>query len=136
MNYINLSAGLLQSKYVGLYCHIQSSHIESKQWDRLLYTLPDDMLYRLAVGEEINIIDCSSNSKGKVIKSIPIIVHFLKRYWDNRLDFIGLDRKYIQRLYKSLSKQTRRKLKYYRKYYKGKINLKGINIRVDKEINL
>ena len=134
--FINLSAGLLQDKYSGEIIRIQSSHIESKVWDRLFYLFPDNLLYAWANGEECIIVDCSSNNKGKINKSVPIYNHIVKRLWVGIVDYKGLDRDYMDRIYRMLSHKTKDKIRYYRKFLRGGIyKLDGISVHVEKEVD-
>jgi hypothetical protein len=133
-NYINLSAGLLQNKYEGEIIRIQSSHLESHAFDRLFYSLSDSLLYNLAVGNCCRIIDCSSNSIGKVIKTfIPMCKMVLSKRW--KLPYNeSFDAEYAYRIRNSLSRHTIRKLDYYRKFNPKKVDLIGVSIRVQREI--
>ena len=136
MNYfINLSAGLYQNIYNGEIIRIQSSHLESHSFDNFFYLLPDNLLYSLAIGNECIIVDCSSNSTGKVIKrGIPIIKAVLNKIWFGNDSDFGLGRAYKNRIYSSLSIKTRNKLKYYKKHLKNNIvNLLGISVYIEKE---
>lgn len=130
--FINLSAGLMQNKYKGEIIRIQSSLLESHQFDRL----SDSLLYNLARGETCMIIDCSSNSVGKVIKiGIPIIIGVLNYYWYGSKDKTTLGLRYLNRILSKLSYPTKRKLKYYRNFLiTNRVKLAGISIKVQKEL--
>lgn len=132
--FINLSAGLYQNQYKGEIIRIQSSHIESKAYDRLFLMFPDSILYNLATGEDCCIVDCTSNNIGKVINRIPLFNYVIKRIWFNSLETKGLDKKYVDWLYRNLSRPAKSKIKYFKKFIKGNAgNLTGISIKLAKE---
>jgi hypothetical protein len=132
--FINLSAGLYQRKYTGEIIRIQSSHIESKAYDRLFLMFPDSILYNLAAGEDCCIVDCTSNKVGKVINRIPLFNYIIKRSWYNTLETKGLDKKYVDWIYRNLSSCTKAKIRYFKKFMKGSPGiLTGISIKLEKE---
>ena len=140
MIFLNLSAGLMARNYYKNcnYIRIQSSHIENKAYDKLFYGLPAQLLYHLAINKECVIVDCTSNGTGKVIKSgIPVILYVLYRLWyDCSYDPPKyIDIQYLDTIYHKLAKQTKAKLRYYKKFTKTKkIPLKGISLHVEKEL--
>lgn len=133
--FINLTAGLMQDKYVGHIIRIQSSHLESHAFDRLFFSLSDELLFWLAKGEDCLLVDCSSNSVGKVIKrGVPIITAVLHKRWFEVSDN-DLSVEYFERIIASLSHHTKRKLDYYKKFNPSfPIKLGGVSIFVNKEI--
>lgn len=142
--YINLTAGLAYYEYYKLennnvvFCHLQSSHLESKSYNRFFYSLPDDLLLHLALGYNCIIIDCSSNNRGKskIIRiGIPLIRFVLRKRWFNNLVYEnGLDKKWLHKVLNNLERHTKRKLDYYRNFIITKdIKLKGIYKFIEKE---
>jgi len=98
---------------------IQSSHIESKSWNYLFAQLSDELLFYLAIGEECCIIEGSPKPTRSALAhvGIPIILYVLNRIWfDERIPFLLIDKNYLERVFRSLSRSTRNKLKYYRKF--------------------
>ena len=98
---------------------IQSSHVESKAWDRLFQQLSDELLFYLAIGQECAIIDGSPNPPHSRISriAIPVIQYILTRIWlKKKLTPALIDDEYLERIYRSLNPSTKRKLKYYRKF--------------------
>jgi len=143
--YINLTAGLehLFSNSIKTYSNIvfvriQSSHIEQKAWGKLFYALPDDLLLNLAMGTKCIILDASSNCGGnsKVLRiGIPVIKYILNRLWFG-VEFKpkNMDSKYLERVYRMLNKETKQKLRYFKKFLKTKeIKLEGIGLCLEKE---
>jgi len=132
--FINLSAGLMQDKYKGEIIRIQSSHLESHAFDRLFYGLSDSLLFHLTNSVKCCIIDCSSNSEGKVIRrGIPVIKTVLHQRWFGKVETV-LGERYTERILNSLSRQTKRKIDYYKKFNPVyPIKLCGISVSVAKE---
>ena len=131
--FINLSAGLLQKEHIGEIIRIQSSHLESHSFDRLFYGLSDSLLYHLANGFHCCVIDCSSNSVGKVIKrGIPIIKAILEWRW-LKIEKHKLGKDYFKRIKISLSRQTKNKIDYFKKFQPKIISLEGISCFIEKE---
>lgn len=129
--YINLTAGLEWNIQPNAFLRLQSSHLESKAFDKFLCSVPDDMLFYLINGFDCKILDCSSRKKiGRVIfQGIPLILFVLKKS-------IGINSKatvkninvtdYFESVYKKLNKYTKNKYKYYKKFYKCNLgNLTG-----------
>ena len=137
--YINLTAGLLQNEYQGTLIRIQSSHIESKSYDRLFYGLSDDLLYNLAIGNDCVIVDCTSNKSGKIERvAIPVITYFLNYFWfDVRKHLKVGSNRYLNLtnvVYKMFTPQTKAKLRYFKKFLATtEVKLSGITIKVEKE---
>jgi len=139
--FINLTAGLLV-RHLDLYkkshiIHIRSSHIESKAYDRLFYSLSDELLFHLAIGFKCVIVDCTSNRHSKIERvAVPIIKYVLYRRWFG-IDGVKpkyIDDKFAEKVYKSLSKQTKKKLDYYKRFLDTEvIDLEAEIHKVDKE---
>lgn len=121
--FYNLTNGL-EVKITDLNQHphlvrIQSSHVESKAWDRLFQQLSDELLFYLAIGEQCIIIDGSPNPNHSHISriAVPVIQYVLTRLWlKEKLAPAMIDDEYLERIYRSLDQSTKRKLKYYRKF--------------------
>lgn len=81
-------------------------------------------------------MDCSSNSVGKVIsRGIPIIKTILSKIWFGYYNKSPLGYQYSERIYKSLSWQTKQKLRYYKRFLtNNSYVLEGISIKVKKEM--
>lgn len=127
----------MQSKYNGEIIRIQSSHLESHAFDKLFYGLSDSLLYHIANRHSCIIVDCTSNSVAKVKKiGVPIIKAVLAARWfDIRETYLG--KEYLLRILKSLSPQSKSKIKYYKKFNPSyPINLEAISLHVDKEIQI
>jgi len=131
--YINLTTGLdkvLSFKSVYKIIRIQSSLIESKSWDKIFYSLDDDLLFHLALGYKCIICDGSTNGTSKVIRiGIPVIKRILEKIWFNQslVHYGVISYDYLKNIYNSLSESTKNKLKYYRKFlFTDKIKLTGL----------
>jgi len=135
--YINLTCGLevipsLAEQHVFKVIRIQSSLIESKSWNKIFYSLDDDLLFHLALGYICIIFDGSCNKTSKVVRiAIPVIKKILEKMWlDKELTAIEkISSDYLKKIYKSLKKDTKRKLRYYKKFLlTDKIYLFGFSV--------
>jgi len=139
--YVNLTAGLAYSAKIDgdvVYCHLQSSHIESKAWNKFFICLPDDLLLHLALGYECYIIDCSANcgGKSKVIRmGIPAIKLLLNKRWFDKFERIEpFDLDYCKRILDMVDKSVKNKMDYFKKFLKTEeIKLFGLYERLEKE---
>ncbi|MGB9847964.1 MAG: hypothetical protein ACP5IX_00415 [Patescibacteria group bacterium] len=121
IHFYNLTNGL-EIVDISKYPHItriQSSHIEGKHWNHLFAQLSDELLFYLAIGKECVIVDASP----KPIRSslarigIPVIVYILSRIWfHKKIEPQTFDKRYLESVYRSLTRSTKNKLKYYRKF--------------------
>ena len=126
-NFLNLTTGL---EYLKHYRHttfdgftrFQSSHLESKQWERFIQETDNNILMFLAIGRKVCIFDCTSrkkkgNSSRAMWQGIPWLVYCLERAWFKRETSAqwGMHHNFKAQ-YENLSKVTKRRLKYYRKF--------------------
>lgn len=120
ITYLNLTNGLekYNKREEFRFIRIQSTHIEGKQWDRILQQLDSDFLFNLAVGEECVIVDGNRKANPKTIKiGVPMLRYILTRNWlIKKIRINGFDSNYLDYIYRSLSPNTRSKLKYFRKF--------------------
>lgn len=118
-NYLNLTNGLEwwnEVEYPQL-IRIESTAIEHHDWWRILRDLDADFLMNLAIGNECHVYDCGTRRQtSKTISiGIPFIKEHLSAFWEGRQ--ISLLNKEEQ--------DCGRRLKYFKKYYQGKIKLTG-----------
>lgn len=140
--YYNLTNGIEFSNKKSLFIRIQSSLCEAKKWDKILNDLDYNFLMDLAMGHEIIIID-SSQKKIKpraIYQGIPWIKYALTRRWYNRIELVFVKRNnvsnYFNKEYHSLSKETKRKLDYFRKFlFHDEIKIRGIGLQTKKDGN-
>lgn len=135
MKFYNLTTGLEGVRLLDCprFVRIQSSHIESKKWDRILGQLSDELLFYLAIGYRCYIVEgTNKSSNSKVIRiAIPMICYILNRIWLKKVIMIPrTDIKYLDKVYKELPEVVRTKLKYFRKFLlTDKIRLYGVAVR-------
>lgn len=56
------------------FCYFRSTDVEQLHYQRLLWSVPDEMLFFLSRGYEIEIVDKSSNGKGKIERIfVPVL---------------------------------------------------------------
>lgn len=79
MHYSNLSQHLDYDRFV----YLRSTDIEQKNYERLLWSVPDEWFYLLSLGHKIVVHDKSTKSRGGKIERIfiPALVDFLNRIW-------------------------------------------------------
>jgi len=114
--YLNLTNGIEAIEYFpnSTFIRIQSSHCESKAYNRMLMQLSDDFLMNLALGNRVVVIDGSVNPRHpkslrcglKVIKAVLRWIWFKEPIVDE----------FHRGVYKKLDQVTRTKLKYFRKF--------------------
>jgi len=119
--FYNLTNGLemVDIKKEPHFVRIQSSHIETQAWNQLFNQLSDELLFYLAIGEECCIVEGSHNPRHSMLArvGIPVILYVLYRIWFNEIrSFPLLERRYLEKIYRSLHRSTKTKLKYYRKF--------------------
>jgi hypothetical protein len=84
--YFNLRQGLRALTKFHYTCprfvYFRSTDIEQKLYDRLLWSVPDEMLFFLARGFEVYVVDCSTKKYGKVERIfIPVLRDLLEFLW-------------------------------------------------------
>lgn len=140
IHYLNLTNGIegVSSLVNPKFVRIQSSHIESNQWDRLIYELDYNFLLDLARGFDVCLIDYTNHNTrpGKVIyHGIPIIKMVLESFWLSvykrpMISGFKLSKQTCMDIAFSFTKPTRNKLKYLSKFCTTKtINLTGESLR-------
>ena len=76
-NYFNLTQTLHLRNYGNTvrYCYFRSTDIEQKNWKRLLWSVPDEMLYFMSRNNiPIQITDASTKVKGKIERIfVPVL---------------------------------------------------------------
>lgn len=132
--YLNLTTGIekIEEYPTARITRIQSSHIESKAYNYLLYGLSDDLLFSLATGHECIIIDGSSNRSSKVIRIfIPVFSYIINRLWFRRFIYPHkMNKEFLEKIYKSLSRKTKKKIRYFSKFINtNSIDLKGVSFK-------
>jgi len=66
----------------GKLVYFRSTDIEQKNWERLLWSVPDEWLYLLSKGKKIKVVDRSTKVKGKIERIfIPVLVDFLNKLY-------------------------------------------------------
>jgi len=130
INYLNLTNGLEYINEIENYkfVRIQSSLCESKCWDKIIADLDYNFLFDLAIGNTIYIYDASSkkHETRALYQGIEFIRYVLLRRWFN---FKSIEiqsivngcnvREYFENEYKKLSKESKKKLDYVKKFIKS-----------------
>ena len=122
-HYKNLSTGLefTDIKEDG-FCRFQSSHLEGGHWQRFLNSVPDDILYNLAIGNHVVIYDCGSRRHdgcSRVIwQGLPFLRYVFMKCWLNHFMPISLvkSQNCADLFYAVYHRLDLRRIKYYRKH--------------------
>ena len=82
MTYYNLTQAAPADYFSARSCYFRSSDVEHKHWSRLLWSVPDEMLFLLAKGVKIRIYDKSTRNKGKIETVFcPVLMELLNYLW-------------------------------------------------------
>lgn len=141
--YYNLTNGIEFINSVPFFIRLQSTLLEAKKFDKVIYELDYNFLLDLALGYNIILIDGSSKKlqSRAIYQGIPWIKYVLERYWLNIIPKIIYVRQsnvinYFNEQYNLLSKETKQKLNYISKFLNTKnISLTGITFKTNFDSN-
>ena len=141
-NYVNLTNGIeaLQQYKLAHYAfiRIQSTACEQHSWDKILQDLDYDFLMNVALGNECVIYDYGTRKPvpRAIYQGVEFIKYVLNRFWYNIETEIYISRSrkdrganatdYFDKAYHLLSERTFKKLKYFRQFLNGAINIRCI----------
>ena len=142
-HYINLTNGIEAISEHNLsnfsFIRIQSSACEQRLWDKLLLDLDYDFLMNVALGNECIIYDYAArkNIPRAVYQGVEFIKFVLQRCWYGTINTAytcrsgNMDKKinvtgYFVKAYNSLSEQTKTKLKYFKPFLGGKVDIQCV----------
>ena len=80
MTYYNLTQAAPTDYFSTRSCYFRSSDVEHKHWRRLLWSVPDEMLFLLAKGVTVRIYDKSTRNKGKIEMVFCPVLQVLVNY--------------------------------------------------------
>lgn len=138
-HYINLTNGieklpdLMRDGTPFSFIRIQSTVCEQKDWSRLILDLDNDLLLHAAMGVTCYVYDFGAQKK--TARAIYQGLEFVRYALSRALTGDAPDpivrghncREYFYESYKALSSRALGKLKYYRSYMKGSINIIGVS---------
>jgi len=123
----------------GRLVYFRSTDIEQMNWHRLLWSIPDEMLYHLSQGKYIRIIDKTTSKRGGKIKRIfiPTINDLLNNLY---FDILAKNKNLVNHYLYALEtmrkdKSLLTKFLYWREIIFNPVNIIGEDIIVDKEPN-
>lgn len=118
-------------------CYFRSTDLEQKNWKRLLWSFPDEMLYLMAKGEEIVIIDKSTKPKNKIERIfVPVMNDLLNLlYFNLKPKNKQLSNHFIIAKQELNEVHLLTKFMYWKKFIK-KVSLTARTIQVEKEEGL
>ena len=117
--------------------YLRRTDAEQKNWHRLLWSVPDELLYNLYLGNQIIIIDKSKN-KGKIEHIvIPVINDLLNHLAGIKSQRSNNLKEHLRLAQEALSNDTslNRKYIFWTSKFKNKICIQAKTIHVQKEEN-
>jgi len=120
-------------------CHFRSTDIEQKNWKRLLWSVPDEMLYFLSQGKEICIIDKSVKQRNKIERIfVPVLNDILNwLYFKKEPEHKALKHHFARAkicLMADVSLMT--KFRFWKKFIKDHVEIKARTVKVERELNI
>lgn len=117
-------------------CYFRSTDIEQKNWKRLLWTFPDEMLYFMSQGEEIIITDKSKKKHNKIERIFCPVMNDLLNYlyFDTPPEYKILKSHLEKAIDELEDNQLRKRFIFWKKYIK-RVKISGRTIQVEKESN-
>lgn len=142
-HFLNLTNGLQAIADYQLtdyrFVRIQSTWCEQKRWNDILWTLSDDFLMALALGEMCVVYDYGANKQvpRAMWQGLEWVKFVLRRRWFNE-DYVPFGRAapglfYFQQQYRRLSPRVKAKLDYYKKYAGHAIHVYAITASTDRD---
>lgn len=137
--FLNLTNGLLWNGPFDGFIRIQSCHCERKCWGKVLDNLDNNFLMWLALGKEITIVDYSARKlvPRSLYQGLEWVWFALSKSW-NLEPYIPIVHeanclKYFEQEYRNLSKDTLKRLKYFRKFLNNPQKPSIISAQTDKD---
>jgi len=119
--------------------YFRSTDIEQRNYERLLWSVPDEWLYLLYQGIPIHVVDKSTHERGKIERIfIPVLNDVLNWIWFDKCKPQNLNLKeHLWEAEKTLNDigGLRQKFGFWRKKVRDKINITCSTTRVDREDN-
>ena len=115
------------------FIRIQSTTCEQKDWDRLIMDLDNNFLINLALGYTCIVYDFGAHKKTAraVYQGLEFIRFATSMCWLGEADepFVRGNKcgEYFYKSYRELIDRTKNKLKYFRTFFRGKIDLVGVS---------
>ena len=118
--------------------YFRSTDIEQRNYERLLWSVPDEWLYLLYRGIPIHVVDKSTHERGKIERIfIPVLNDLLNALWFGEYPKnknLGAHFCWAsQTIYDN--RNLSRRFNYWRKKTKDRVNITCSTIRVDREDN-
>jgi len=138
--YYNLTQMLALPNIINRWVYFRSTWVEQKEYVGLLNSVPDEMLFFMAGGKGVCVIDASKHRKGKIERIfIPTLKTLLEKLWLNKDSKIFCN-EHVEIAWEALKQNNSLKSKY--KFWKrlaiqtNNINLTGKTIKIEKELNI
>ncbi len=121
-----------------LMCYFRSTDVEQKNYERLLWSVPDSMLYHLSQNEMITIIDKSTKPKGKIERIFVPVLNDVLNHLYFKEEPKHPDLKYhfdLALLTIRMSNLLKTKFMFWKQHIK-QVKIYGMTIQVEKEWGL
>ena len=138
-HYINLTNGIEAINEYKLsdysFIRIQSTACEQKLWDKIILDLDYDFLMNVAIGNECVVYDYGTNKPipRAIYQGLQFVIFVLQKLWCGQADDVYVSRRvngtrhkvndYFENCFRSLSDQAIKKIKYFRPFFKGKVDI-------------
>lgn len=138
--FLNLTNGLLYDGPFDGFIRIQSCHCERHCWQRIIENIDNNFLMWIALGKEVKVVDYSARKQvpRALYQGLEWIWFCCCKSWNlptnckvNGSNCIT----YFEQEYKNLDKNTRNKLKYFRKFLNNPQKPQIIAGQTDKDGN-
>lgn len=120
----------------GTHTYFRSTDVEQMNWERLLWSVPDDMLWYLSQDVEIMIHDKSSNFRGKIERIFcPVLEDLLNNiYFNDEPKNNHLREHFVKARYVlNKNKQLEKKFTYWKGLITKRVRIQGQTTQVEKE---
>lgn len=138
--FLNLTNGLLYDGPFDGFIRIQSCHCERKCWGKVLDNLDNNFLMWLALGQDITVVDYSARKEvpRALYQGLEWIWYACQESWNLlpvEIPYVNGTNvaNYFWQEYRNLSKDTKNRLKYFRKFLNNPKKPQILSGRTDKD---
>jgi len=144
-NWINLTNGLQAISEYGLteysVMRLQSTHCEQKRWEDVLASVPDEFLFRVALGDECVVFDYGARKAvpRAIWQGLEWVKYVLSRRWfdadyapQGRARTAGM---YFAEQFSAMGKRTKVRLDYFKPMVSGTIRIRSVTGSTERDGN-
>lgn len=136
--YRNLTQEIPNITPINRLCYFRSTDVEQKNYERLLWSVPDEILFQLAKGYLIIITDSSTKTKGKIERIfIPVLKDILNYLWFG-MGRTGSSPEHHNFALEALEKNNslKQKFLYWKNYAEHPVKLTAKTNRIERELDV